>query len=74
MPGSRAVSSWEEAPQVPRLPPPVHKTKVPLAMASSLFRVHELPSSNLQGSGVSTGSPEKGEAGEEEMLEASLGS
>ncbi|XP_038941903.1 centrobin isoform X1 [Rattus norvegicus] len=57
--GSRAVSSWEEAPQVPRLPPPVHKTKVPLAMASSLFRVHELPSSNLQGSGVSTGSPEK---------------
>ncbi|XP_038941906.1 centrobin isoform X5 [Rattus norvegicus] len=61
--GSRAVSSWEEAPQVPRLPPPVHKTKVPLAMASSLFRVHELPSSNLQGSGVSTGSPEKGTDG-----------
>lgn len=57
--GSRAVSSWEEAPQVPRLPPPVHKTKVPLAMASSLFRVHGLPSTNLQGSGLSTGSPEK---------------
>ncbi|XP_034363243.1 centrobin isoform X2 [Arvicanthis niloticus] len=61
--GSRAVSSWEEAPQVPRLPPPVHKTKVPLAMASSLFRVHELPSSNLQGSGLSTGSPERGTDG-----------
>ncbi|XP_029402448.1 centrobin isoform X4 [Mus pahari] len=59
VPGSRAVSSWEEAPQVPRLPPPVHKTKVPLAMASSLFRVHGLPSANLQGSGLSTGSPEK---------------
>ncbi|XP_028725263.1 centrobin isoform X2 [Peromyscus leucopus] len=58
--GSRAVSSWEEVPQVPRLPPPVHKTKVPLAMASSLFRVHELPSSHLQGSGLSTGSPERG--------------
>ncbi|XP_021031586.1 centrobin [Mus caroli] len=57
--GSRAVLSWEEAPQVPRLPPPVHKTKVPLAMASSLFRVHGLPSTNLQGSGLSTGSPEK---------------
>lgn len=58
--GSRAVSSWEEVPQGPRLPPPVHKTKVPLAMASSLFRVHELPSSHLQGSGLSTGSPERG--------------
>ncbi|CAO2643754.1 Cntrob [Lemmus lemmus] len=57
--GSRTVSSWEEAPQVPRLPPPVHKTKVPLAMASSLFRTHELPSSHLQGSGLSTGSPER---------------
>ncbi|XP_031207510.1 centrobin isoform X2 [Mastomys coucha] len=61
--GSRAVSSWEEAPHVPRLPPPVHKTKVPLAMASSLFRVHGLPSANLQGSGLSTGSPEKGADG-----------
>lgn len=58
--GSRTVSSWEEAPQVPRLPPPVHKTKVPIAMASSLFRAHELPSSHLQGSGLSTGSPERG--------------
>ncbi|EGV93875.1 Centrobin [Cricetulus griseus] len=57
---SRTVSSWEEAPQVPRLPPAVHKTKVPLAMASSLFRAHELPSSHLQGSGLSTGSPERG--------------
>ncbi|XP_052051112.1 centrobin isoform X3 [Apodemus sylvaticus] len=61
--GSRAVSSWEEAPQVPRLPPPVHKTKVPLAMASSLFRVHELPSANLQVSGLSTGSLERGTDG-----------
>ncbi|XP_060220968.1 centrobin isoform X5 [Meriones unguiculatus] len=61
--GSRAVSSWEEAPQVPRLPPPVHKTKVPLAMASSLFRAHELPSSHFQGSGLSTGSPERGADG-----------
>lgn len=58
--GSRTVSSWEEAPQVPRLPPPVHKTKVPIAMASGLFRAHELPSSHLQGSGLSTGSPERG--------------
>lgn len=58
--GSRTVSSWEETPQVPRLPPPVHKTKVPIAMASSLFKAHELPSSHLQGSGLSTGSPERG--------------
>ncbi|KAM7333640.1 hypothetical protein ACRRTK_006960 [Alexandromys fortis] len=61
--GSRTVSSWEEAPQVPRLPPPVHKTKVPIAMASSLFRAHELPSSHLQGSGLSSGSPERGTEG-----------
>ncbi|XP_075848186.1 centrobin isoform X5 [Microtus pennsylvanicus] len=61
--GSRTISSWEEAPQVPRLPPPVHKTKVPIAMASSLFRAHELPSSHLQGSGLSTGSPERGTEG-----------
>uniref|UniRef100_A0A8C5LFH9 Centrobin, centrosomal BRCA2 interacting protein n=1 Tax=Jaculus jaculus TaxID=51337 RepID=A0A8C5LFH9_JACJA len=46
--GPRTVPSWEETPQIPRLPPPVHKTKVPLAMASSLFRVHELPSSHSQ--------------------------
>ncbi|XP_059524680.1 centrobin isoform X1 [Myotis daubentonii] len=52
--------SWEEAPHVPRLPPPVHKTKVPLAMASNLFRVHELPSTHLQSSGPSSGSPERG--------------
>ncbi|XP_012631201.1 centrobin isoform X1 [Microcebus murinus] len=58
--GPLTVPSWEEGPQVPRLPPPVHKTKVPLAMASSLFRVHELPSSHLQGSGPSSGSPERG--------------
>ncbi|XP_005878837.1 PREDICTED: centrobin isoform X1 [Myotis brandtii] len=54
------VPSWEEAPHVPRLPPPVHKTKVPLAMASNLFRVHELPSTHLQSSGPSSGSPERG--------------
>ncbi|XP_045442509.1 centrobin isoform X5 [Pipistrellus kuhlii] len=54
------VPSWEEAPHVPRLPPPVHKTKVPLAMASSLFRAHELPSTHLQSSGPSSGSPERG--------------
>ncbi|KAL0596918.1 Centrobin [Plecturocebus cupreus] len=59
--GPLTVPSWGEAPQVPRLPPPVHKTKVPLAMASSsLFRVHELPSSHSQGSGPSSGSPERG--------------
>ncbi|XP_023369809.1 LOW QUALITY PROTEIN: centrobin [Otolemur garnettii] len=58
--GPLTVPSWEEAPQVPRLPPPVHKTKVPLAMASSLFRVHELPSSHLQGNVPSSGSPEQG--------------
>ncbi|XP_005067619.1 centrobin isoform X2 [Mesocricetus auratus] len=61
--GSRTASSWEEAAQVPRLPPAVHKTKVPLAMASSLFRAHELPSTHLQGSGLSTGSPERGPDG-----------
>lgn len=54
------VPSWEEAPHVPRLPPPVHKTKVPLAMASNLFRAHELPSTHLQSSGPSSGSPERG--------------
>ncbi|XP_049716535.1 centrobin isoform X1 [Elephas maximus indicus] len=58
--GSLSVPSWEEAPQMPRLPPPVHKTKVPLAMASSLFRVPELPSTHSQGSGPSGGSPERG--------------
>ncbi|XP_072586290.1 centrobin isoform X16 [Vulpes vulpes] len=55
-----AVPSWEEAPPVLHLPPPVHKTKVPLAMASSLFRGHELPSSHSQSSGPSGGSPERG--------------
>ncbi|XP_002748010.3 centrobin isoform X1 [Callithrix jacchus] len=58
--GPLTIPSWGEAPQVPRLPPPVHKTKVPLAMASSLFRVHELPSSHSQGNGPSSGSPERG--------------
>lgn len=58
--GPLTVPSWEEAPQVPHLPPPVHKTKVPLAMASSLFRARELPSSHSQGSGPSGGSPERG--------------
>ncbi|XP_073737764.1 centrobin isoform X2 [Callorhinus ursinus] len=53
--------SWEEAaPHVPHLPPPVHKTKVPLAMASSLFRVHEPLSSHSQSSAPSGGSPERG--------------
>ncbi|XP_036125768.1 centrobin [Molossus molossus] len=58
--GPLTVPSWEEVPQVPRLPPPVHKTKVPLAMASNLFRVHEVPSTHLQSSGPSSGSPERG--------------
>lgn len=58
--GSLTVPSWEEAHQVPHLPPPVHKTKVPLAMASSLFRVHELPSTHSQSSVPSSGSPERG--------------
>nr|XP_012312947.1 centrobin isoform X1 [Aotus nancymaae]XP_012312948.1 centrobin isoform X1 [Aotus nancymaae] len=58
--GPLTIPSWGEAPQVPRLPPPVHKTKVPLAMASSLFRVHELPFSHSQGSGPSSGSSERG--------------
>ncbi|MXQ89372.1 hypothetical protein E5288_WYG000857 [Bos mutus] len=59
-PGPLTAPSWEETPQVPRLPPPVHKTKVPLAMASSLFRVHELPSAPSQSGGPSGGSPERG--------------
>ncbi|XP_039087442.1 centrobin isoform X2 [Hyaena hyaena] len=54
------AGAWEEAPQVPHLPPPVHKTKVPLAMASSLFRAHELPPSHAQSSGPHAGSPERG--------------
>ncbi|XP_072796489.1 centrobin isoform X3 [Vicugna pacos] len=58
--GPLTVPTWEEAPQVPRLPPPVHKTKVPLAMASSLFRVHELPSAHSQSGGPRGGSPERG--------------
>lgn len=61
--GPLTGQSWEEAPQVPRLPPPVHKTKVPLAMASSLFRVHELPSTHSQSSVPSSGSPERGRDG-----------
>ncbi|XP_057570698.1 centrobin isoform X2 [Hippopotamus amphibius kiboko] len=58
--GPLTAPSWEEAPQMPRLPPPVHKTKVPLAMASSLFRIHELPSAQSQSGGPSSGSPERG--------------
>lgn len=61
--GPLTGQSWEEAPQVPCLPPPVHKTKVPLAMASSLFRVHELPSTHSQSSVPSSGSPERGRDG-----------
>ncbi|XP_077022003.1 centrobin isoform X3 [Tamandua tetradactyla] len=61
--GPLTVPSWEEVPQVPRLPPPVHKTKVPLAMASSLFRAPELPSAHSHGSGPSSGSPEGGRDG-----------
>lgn len=58
--GPLTVPSWEEAPQVPRLPPPVHKTKVPLTMVSSLSRAHELPSTHSQGSVPRSGSPERG--------------
>ncbi|XP_042638400.1 centrobin [Orycteropus afer afer] len=61
--GPLIVPSWEEASQVPRLPPPVYKTKVPVAMASSLFRVPELPSTHSPGSGPSSGSPERGSDG-----------
>lgn len=60
LPGPLTLPSWEETSQVPRLPPPVHKTKVPFAMASSLFRAHELPSTRSQGNGPGGGSPEKG--------------
>lgn len=45
---------------MPHLPPPVHKTKVPLAVASSLFRAHEIPSSHSQSSGPGGGSPDTG--------------
>ncbi|XP_007457866.1 PREDICTED: centrobin [Lipotes vexillifer] len=58
--GPLTAPSWEEAPQAPRLPPPVHKTKVPLAMASSLFRVHDLPSAHSQSGGSTDGCPERG--------------
>ncbi|XP_029784659.1 centrobin [Suricata suricatta] len=59
-PGPLPGQSWEEAPQVPHLPPPVRKTKVPLALASSLFRAQEPPPSHTQSSGPCTGSPERG--------------
>ncbi|XP_006899208.1 PREDICTED: centrobin isoform X2 [Elephantulus edwardii] len=58
--GPLPVPSWEEAPPVPRLPPPVHKTKVPLAVVSSLFRVPEFPPTHSQSSDPSGGSPEGG--------------
>ncbi|KAK2507501.1 hypothetical protein MC885_008700 [Smutsia gigantea] len=57
--GPLPIPSWEEASRVPCLPPPVHKTKVPLAMASSFFRVHELPPTQSQSSGPRDGSPER---------------
>uniref|UniRef100_A0A6I8PFL1 Centrobin, centriole duplication and spindle assembly protein n=1 Tax=Ornithorhynchus anatinus TaxID=9258 RepID=A0A6I8PFL1_ORNAN len=59
---------WEDARPVPRPPPPVHKTKVPLAKTTSLFRGPEAPRSPTQGrggrggrTGDPPGSPEKGE-------------
>ncbi|XP_066220906.1 centrobin isoform X2 [Saccopteryx leptura] len=61
--GPLTVPSWEEAPQVSRLPPPVHKTKVPLAVASNLLRAHELSSAHLQSRGPSSGVPERGGEG-----------
>uniref|UniRef100_A0A8C0VZG6 Centrobin n=1 Tax=Castor canadensis TaxID=51338 RepID=A0A8C0VZG6_CASCN len=70
--GPRTMPSWEEAPQVPRLPPPVHKTKVPLAVASGLFRAHELSSYHSQGSGPSSGSPERdGPSSPRQLMEVS---
>ncbi|XP_074081643.1 centrobin isoform X2 [Macrotis lagotis] len=62
-PGPLMVSPWEEAPPLPRPPPPVHKTKVPLAKASSLFRVPELPPTPPQNYSQEGCSPESGGEG-----------
>ncbi|XP_068960195.1 centrobin isoform X2 [Petaurus breviceps papuanus] len=62
-PGPLTVPPWEEAPPLPRPPPPVHKTKVPLAKASCLFRVPEPPPTPPQSCSHESCSPERGGEG-----------
>ncbi|XP_044528024.1 centrobin [Gracilinanus agilis] len=62
-PGPLMVPPWEEAPPLPRPPPPVHKTKVPLAKASCLFRVPEPPPTSPQSYSHGGCSPERGGEG-----------
>uniref|UniRef100_A0A5F8H2C3 Centrobin, centriole duplication and spindle assembly protein n=1 Tax=Monodelphis domestica TaxID=13616 RepID=A0A5F8H2C3_MONDO len=59
-PGPLMVPPWEEAPPLPQPPPPVHKTKVPLAKASCLFRVPEPPPTSPQSYSHGGCSPERG--------------
>ncbi|XP_043819313.1 centrobin isoform X2 [Dromiciops gliroides] len=62
-PGLLTVSPWEEAPPLPRPPPPVHKTKVSLAKASCLFRVPETLPTPPQSCSHEGCSPERGGEG-----------
>ncbi|XP_036624964.1 centrobin isoform X3 [Trichosurus vulpecula] len=62
-PGPLTVPPWEEAPPLPRPPPPVHKTKVPLAKASCLFRVPEPPPTPPPSYSHEGCSPERGGEG-----------
>nr|XP_020822153.1 centrobin isoform X4 [Phascolarctos cinereus] len=62
-PGPLMVPPWEEAPPLPQPPPPVHKTKVPLAKASCLFRVCEPPATPPQSCSHEGRSPERGGEG-----------
>ncbi|XP_072497255.1 centrobin isoform X2 [Notamacropus eugenii] len=61
--GPLTVPPWEEAPSLPRPPPPVHKTKVPLAKASCLFRVPEPPPTPPQSCSHEGCSPDRGGEG-----------
>ncbi|XP_031821323.1 centrobin isoform X3 [Sarcophilus harrisii] len=62
-PGTLTVPPWEEAPPLPRPPPPVHKTKVPLAKASCLFRISEPSPTPPQSCSHESCSPERGGEG-----------
>ncbi|XP_051851714.1 centrobin isoform X4 [Antechinus flavipes] len=61
--GTLTVPPWEEAPPLPRPPPPVHKTKVPLAKASCLFRIPEPSPTPPQSYSHESCSPERGGEG-----------
>ncbi|XP_038624724.1 centrobin isoform X2 [Tachyglossus aculeatus] len=70
-PGPPGSPQWKDARSIPRPPPAVHKTKVPLAKTTSLFWGPEAPRSPTQGRGGCggqardpPGSPEKGREGD----------